>query len=150
MRTKQIPLLTSCCSLYSLVIGLHRVPVKQSIAVIFGHNLCKCQPIFNILSLTDSRNTVYVYPWQKIPLLIQLLHYFVKCGSDILSTSLFPGQGPSTSSMGSRRRRKFIPHSLWPSNSRSISKAHRLCGGEFCKTAFKRIRSRTWKSCGSA
>ena len=62
------------------------------------------------------------------------------------------GQGPSTSSTGSRRRRKSIPHFLWSSNSRSISKAHRLCGGEFCKTAFKRIRyqGRGINSCGSA
>ena len=94
MRTKQVPLLTSCCSLYSLVIGLRRVPVKQSIAVIFGHNLCKCQPIFNILSLTESRNTVYVYPLQKIPLLIQ---YVATLGPLWLRYSqyfTFPRTGP--------------------------------------------------------
>ena len=30
--------------------------------VIFGHNLCECRPIFEILSLTDS-----VYLWRKLP-----------------------------------------------------------------------------------
>ena len=89
MTTKQIPLLTSCCSLYSLVIGLHRVPVKQSIAAIFGHNVCKCQPMFNILSLTDSRKPSMYTRGRKFHFSFStLLHYLVKCDSYILSTSL--------------------------------------------------------------
>jgi len=75
------------------------------------------------------------FPKNGIPMAETSTSHSVRCYTTLWRVTQifwvlhFPaGKGPSTSSTGSRRRRKFIPHSLWPSNSRSISKAHRLCG----------------------
>ena len=45
---------------------LHHVQKKIG-TLVFGHNACKCRPIFKILSLTDSQGTAYVLS-QRFPL----------------------------------------------------------------------------------